>query len=73
MRCVHCLCVVVVAVILSGEAAATLIEVRSIDGSGNSLSYPTQGSAGEALLREAPAGYPGDASGTTIIEPPTAP
>ncbi len=48
-------------------------DVRTIDGSGNNLNHPEWGQAGTLLRREAPADYPGDGSGSTIIGDPDRP
>jgi len=52
-------------------AAAELVEVRSIDGSGNNLANTSFGQAGTQLLRMAPAAYPGDGSGSQILQSPS--
>ncbi|TWT93475.1 peroxidase [Botrimarina colliarenosi] len=46
---------------------AALADYRAIDGTGNNLSNPTWGSAGAELLRTAPAAYPGDGTGSTML------
>ncbi len=48
-------------------AAVARAEYRSIDGTGNNLSNPIWGAADTELLRVAPADYPGDGSGSTIL------
>lgn len=50
-----------------------LADWRSIDGVGNNETNPTWGAAGAALTRKVAAQYPGDGSGTTILEPPSRP
>lgn len=53
---------------------ADLIEVRSIDGSGNNLSQPARGSAGTPYIRITyPHVYPGDGTGATMLAPPARP
>ncbi|MDX1612358.1 MAG: peroxidase family protein, partial [Candidatus Thermoplasmatota archaeon] len=48
-------------------------EARSIDGTGNNLAHPTWGATGTQLLRMAPAAYPGDGSGASMMGPPDRP
>ncbi len=48
-------------------ASVSLAEFRSIDGTGNNLTNPTWAMAGAELLRKAPAAYPGDGTGSTML------
>lgn len=51
-----------------GPVAATTIEWRSIDGSGNNLAHPERGQAGGTLRRrDNLVDYPGDGSGSEIV------
>lgn len=50
--------------------AISQAEFRSFDGTGNNLANPDWGAAGAELLRAAPADYPGDGSGSTILGAP---
>ena len=51
----------------SEKAAA---QWRSVDGSGNNLVHSDWGAVATPLQRQATPVYPGDGSGTTILEPP---
>ena len=50
---------------------AVLTDIRSYDGSGNNLTFTDYGAAGQNLLRISGAAYPGDGSGSTIINDST--
>ena len=52
------------------ELSAIVADVRSINGSGNNLSNPTWGASETPLFRIAPATYPDDGSGETILQAP---
>ena len=54
----------------SGDLLGLVTEVRSIDGSGNNLAN-SWGAADTSLLRIAPAAYPDDGSGATILQAPS--
>ena len=52
------------------QSIAGPIDMRSIDGTGNNLLNLGFGVANTPLIRISPADYPGDGSGSTIVEPP---
>lgn len=75
MKLYHCATGLLIAfATVSVADAAELIETRSIDGTGNNLVLPTQGSAGTPYIRITyPHVYPGDGTGSTMLQPPARP
>lgn len=61
------------AILVLGQVREAAAADRSIDGSANNGTNSSWGAAGTQLLRKAPAAYPGDGSGTTIISTSTTP
>ncbi|TWT42548.1 peroxidase family protein [Botrimarina hoheduenensis] len=61
-------CVMLVGILGWGVLAKS--EYRTIEGTGNNLVQASWGAAGEVLQRVAPAAYPGDGSGSTILSSP---
>ena len=69
LRCI--LYLVFVLVMAPALSLGQLTAQRTIDGSGNSTFDPTFGQTLTQLVRVSPAAYPGDGSGSTIVEFPT--
>ncbi len=68
--CLRSVAAIVLLTLSFGASEKAAAQWRLVDGSGNNLANPDWGAVGSPLECQATAVYPGDGSGTTILEPP---